>query len=157
MKKNLMLAMEILDSDLLPDPPVNAIKNPPFVVEGTWQIRKCKGCKKEITAGDKAYPHNMVLRRIGVVGYLNKVQNRWVQSEQNVHFHLNMQCLRKHDATMELRYITCNDEFFAGLERKQMEYLGKIGFLKPLARKKSESVGKQHTHKGRGMRGKAEN
>ena len=56
MKKNLMLAMEILDSDLVPDPPVNAIKNPPLVVEGTWQIRKCKGCKKEITAADKAYP-----------------------------------------------------------------------------------------------------
>ena len=73
MKRNLMLAMEILDSDLLPDPPVNAIKNPPFVVEATWQIRKCKGCKKEITAGDKAYPHNMVLRWIGVIGYLNKV------------------------------------------------------------------------------------
>ena len=156
MKKNLMRAMEILDCDLVPDPPVNAIKNPPLLVEGTWQIRKCRGCKREITAGDKAYPRNMVLRRSGIVGYLNKVLNKWVQSEQNVHFHMNMACVRKHDATMEVRYITCNDEFFIGLDQKQMEYLAGIGFLKPIARKKSESLGKQHTQKGRGRRGKAE-
>ena len=101
----------------------------------------------------------MVLRRSGVVGFLNKVLNKWVQSEQNVHFHMNMLCLRKHDATMELRYISCNDKFFAGLQRNQMEYLARIGFLKPLARKKSDSVGKQHTHRGKskGMRGKVEN
>ena len=88
--------MEILDCELVPNATINTIKNPPFVVEATWQMGKCRGCKKELTAEDKAYPHNIVLCRIGVVGYLNKVLNKWVQSEQNVHFHMDIACLCRH-------------------------------------------------------------
>ena len=138
LRKNCILAMEILDCDLVPDATINTIKNPPFVVEATWQMCKCRGCKKELTAEDKAYQDNMVLCRIGVIGYLNKVLNKYVQSEQNVHFHMDMACLCRHEATMEVHYITCNDEYFAGLDRAQMEYLASIGFLKPIDRKKCQ-------------------
>ena len=134
--KNCILAMEILDCNLVAEATINTIKNPPFIIEVMWQMHKCRGCKKEITDEDKAYPHSMVLRRIGVIGYLNKVLNKWVQSEQNVHFHMDVACLHRHEATMEACYITCSDEYFAGLDRAQMEYLMGIGFLKPIARKK---------------------
>ena len=65
--------------------------------------------------------HNMVFRRRGVVGYLNRVKNEWVESEQNIHFHLKMSCLRKNDATIEARYIATNDETFLWLDQQQME------------------------------------
>ena len=59
-----------------------------------------------------------------------------MDNEQNVHFHLDMRCIRKSDDTMEIRYISGNDETFAKLDRLQMEVLHANGFLKPLARKK---------------------
>ena len=130
-------AMEIMDCDLLPESGISIVKNPPSVYKADWNIRKCKGCKKEITAKDKEYPHNMVFRRIGLRGYMNRILNKWIEAEEPVHFHLNMACLRKHDPTMEKRYITTNDEFFIEMDNEQMGVLHNLGFLKPIARKKT--------------------
>ena len=59
-----------------------------------------------------------------------------MDNEQNVHFHLDMRCIRKSDATMEICNISGNNETFAQLDRLQMEVLHTNGFLKPLAHKK---------------------
>ena len=64
--------MEIIDSDLVPEAAISIVKNTPFIIKVEWNIRKCKGCKKEITKEEKAYPHNMVFRRIGLYGYMNR-------------------------------------------------------------------------------------
>ena len=61
-----------------------------------------------------------------------------MDSEQNIHFHLNMACVCKHDATIEKRHISCNDEVFCGLVKEEMVYLHEQGFLKPIAEKKME-------------------
>ena len=53
------------------------------------------------------------------MGYFNKIHNKWVDSEQNIHFHLNMSCVRKYDATMEKRHLSCNDEFFVVYQKKK--------------------------------------
>ena len=79
----------------------------------------------------------MVFRRIGLHGYMNKTLNKWIESEQPIHFHLKMACLQKHDPTMEMRYITTNDEFFIDMDDEQMAVLHGLGFLKPIARKKT--------------------
>ena len=55
-----IVIMEIMDCDLLPESAISLVKNSPFVVKAGWNIRKCKGCKKEITKEDKEYPHDMV-------------------------------------------------------------------------------------------------
>ena len=73
-----------------------------------------------------------------MVGYFNKLHNKWVDSEQNIYFHLNMSCVRKHDVTMEKQHLSCNDEFFCGLSKEEMVYLHDEGFLKPIAEKKME-------------------
>ena len=129
-------AMGIMDADLSPESKGNKIDNPPTVVRATEMIRRCRGCKGEIQPAEKAYPHHMVFRRRGFVGYLNRIRNEWVESEQNIHFHLKMACLRKNDATLEARYVSMNDETFLWLDGQQMEYLHALGFLKPIARKK---------------------
>ena len=129
-------AMTIMDCEVSPESKGNKIDNPPTIVRATEMIRRCRGCRGEIKPADKQYPHNMVFRRRGVVGYLNRVKNEWVESEQNIHFHMKLACLRKNDATIEGRYIATNDETFLWLDNKQMEWLHAPGFLKPIARKK---------------------
>ena len=129
--------MEVTDSELTTGQK-NHVDNPPMLVSSSWRIVKCRGCKQAITAQDKEFPHSFVIRRRGVVGYFNKIHNKWVDSEQNIHFHLNMSCVRKHDATMEKQHLSCNDEFFCGLSKEEMVYLHDEGFLKPIAEKKME-------------------
>ena len=57
--------------------------------------------------------------------------NKWVNMEQNVHFHLNLGCLKKNDAGMDGRFMTCKDEMFVRLDLKQMEILHAEGLLRP--------------------------
>ena len=137
LQRKLGLAMEVTDSELTTGRK-NRVDNPPMLVSSSWRIVKCRGCKQAITAQDKEFPHSFVIRRRGVVGYFNKIHNKWVDSEQNIHFLLNMSCVRKHDATMEKRHLSCNDEFFCGLSKEEMVYLHDEGFLKPIAEKKME-------------------
>ena len=129
-------AMMIMDCEVSPESKGNKIDNPPTIVRATEMIRCCRGCRGEIKPADKQYPHNMVFRRRGVVGYLNRVKNEWVESEQNIHFHMKLACLRKNDATIEGRYIATNDKTFLWLDNEQMEWLHAQGFLKPIACKK---------------------
>ena len=129
--------MEVTDSELTTGQK-NRVDNPPMLVSSSWRIVKCRGCKQAITAQDKEFPHSFVICRRGVVGYFNKIHNKWVDSEQNIHFHLNMSCVCKHDATMEKQHLSCNDEFFCGLSKEEMVYLHDEGFLKPIAEKKME-------------------
>ena len=137
LQEKLTMAMEVTDSELTTGRK-NKIENPPMVVHSSWRIAKCRGCKKAITQQDKDFPHSFVIRRRGVVGYFNKLHNKWVDSEQNIHFHLSMACVRKHDATIEKRHMTCNDELFCALSREEMVFLHSEGFLKPIAEKKME-------------------
>ena len=132
-----VVIMEITDSHLVPEAAISIVKNPPFIIKAEWNIRKCKGCKKEITKEEKVYPQNMVFQRIGLYGYMNRTINKWIENEQPIHFHLNMGCMRKHDPTMEMHYITTNDEFFIEMDEHQMSVLHGLGFLKPIAWKKT--------------------
>ena len=129
-------AMAIMDCEVSPESKGNKIDNPPTVVRATDMIRHCCGCRGDIKESDKEYPHNMVFRCCGVVGYLNRVKNEWVESEQNIHFHLKMSCLRKNDATIEVQYIATNDKTFLWLDQQQMEWLHVQGFLKAIVWKK---------------------
>ena len=129
-------AMTNMDCEVSPESKGNKIDNPPTIVRATDMIRRCHGCRGDIKASDKEYPHDMVFLWRGVVGYLNRVRNEWVESEQNIHFHLKMSCLRKNDGTMEARYIATNDETFLRLDQQQMEWLHAQGFLKAIACKK---------------------
>ena len=57
-------------------------------------ISVCKGCtKKKIEHEEITYPHNMVFQRCGIVGYYNKILNKFINGEANVHFHLKKSCL----------------------------------------------------------------
>ena len=137
LEDKLAMAMVVCDSELT-STRQNKIDNPPMLIYATWRITKCRGCKKSITDEDKASPHSFVLRRCGVVGYFNKLYNKWLDSEQNIHFHMNMDCVCKHDSTVEKCHVTCNDEVFCRLSEQEMVFLHANGYLKPIAEKKME-------------------
>ena len=133
--EKLALAMEITDSELTTGRQ-NKVDNPPMVIIADWHHTKCKGCRKAILPEDKQYPHNMVLRRRGVYGFISPKTKRWIDSECNIHFHLDIKCLRKNDTTMEIRYLSTNDEDFCKMDWANIEHLHSIGFLRPIAEKK---------------------
>ena len=137
LEDKLAMAMGVCDSELT-STRHNKIDNPPMLIYATWRITKCRGCKKSITDEDKVSPHSFVLRRHGVVGYFNKLHNKWLDSEQNIHFHMKMDCVRKHDSTVEKRHVACNDEVFCRLSEQEMAFLHANGYLKPIAEKKME-------------------
>ena len=68
--------------------------NPPVLIFTTgMNISRCAGCHLQITRQQQEYPHNMVFRKRGVVGYLNKKLDRYCNKETNIHFHLNRSCI----------------------------------------------------------------
>ena len=113
-----LLVMEVIDNEITPNVKMNKINNPPLIVMATPFIHKCKGCKGRITPEDKAYPLDMVFRRMGVRGYYITILNRFVNEDVPIHFHLNMKYLRKNDAMVETRYISGNNEAFITLDRE---------------------------------------
>ena len=89
-------------------------------------ISVCKGCtKKKMEHEEITYPNNMVFQRYRIVGYYNKILNKFINGEANVHFHLKKSCLWNADQTVELKDITMTDEVFAALSSEQMAVLKK--------------------------------
>ena len=101
LQAQVLWASEILDEEIVPDSQSNFMANPPLIVKATGMTRKYKGCGSPLTDEDKAYPHNMVFRRLAVGGYYNQKYNRYMNQESYIHYHLNMHCLRKYAAYRE--------------------------------------------------------
>ena len=129
-------ASEILDEEIVPDSQSNFMANPPLIVKATGLTRKCKGCGSPLTDEDKAYPHDMVFHRLVVGAYYNQKYNHYMNQQGYVHYHLNMRCLRKTDTTIEVGYISGNDEMLVWLDDVWVKTLKERGFLKPFTRKK---------------------
>ena len=110
-------------------------QNPPVVIiSDGLGIHVHKGCPSAIAKKDQKYPNNMVFRKKGVTGYHNKVLNKWIEQQgSNLHFHLNTECLRKHDQTFEVCDAYMNDDVWQTLLYKQMMVLKEVGILKPIA------------------------
>ena len=80
----------------------------------------------------------MVFRRRGIVGYYNKILNKFINGEVNVHFHLKKSCLRNADQTVEFKDITMTDEVFAALSSEQMEVLKNADILQYILTNKNK-------------------
>ena len=137
LEEKLIVAMEVTGSELITKRK-NKVDNPPVIIIASWRITQCKGCRKGISKEEKAYPHNLIIHHHGIYAYCNPKTKEWVNEEVNVHFHLDIKCLRKNDPSLKKRYFVCNDEDFIKLDRNQIEVLHDGGFLKPIAEKKME-------------------
>ena len=114
--------------------------NPPIVIlTNGLGISVCKGCtKKKIGHEEITYPHNMVFQRCRIVGYYNKILNKFINGEANVHFHLKKSCLQNADQTVEFKDITMTDEVFAALSSEQMAVLKNADILQYILTNKNK-------------------
>ena len=80
----------------------------------------------------------MVFQRHEIVGYYNKVLNKFINGEPNVHFHLKRSCLWNADETVEFQDITMTDEGFAALSSKQMAVLKDVDILQYILANKNK-------------------
>ena len=82
----------------------------------------------------------MVFRRRGILGYYNKVLNKFINGEYNVHFHLKKSCLRYADQSLEFKDITMTDEVFAALSLEQLGVLKDADILQYIIANKQKQV-----------------
>ena len=161
MKKKVLLACKILEmtkEELVKLKAQNGRRrkknqNPPVVIiSDGLGMHVCKVCPNATAKKDQKYTNNMVFRKKGVTGYHNKVLNKCTEQQgSNLHFHLNTECLRKHDQTFEVCNVYMNDEVWQSLLHEQMMVLKEVGILKPIAVAKvcgklPSSVQKWHMH-----------
>ena len=106
LEEKLALAMEITNSELITECR-NKVDNPLVIIIANWRVTQCKGCHKGISKEEKKYPHNLVVCCRGVVRYFNHKLHKWIDTEANVHFHLNMNCLMKKTTLPWRRGILC--------------------------------------------------
>ena len=105
--------------------------NPPLIViTDGMSIYICNGCDQAITPEQKIYPNNIVFQRKKVVGFYHRILNKYIHKLNNVHFHLDMQCLCKKDLSVQMRQFFMYDEVFVELSHKQLQVLNAKGFLK---------------------------
>lgn len=102
---------------------------PTIIFTDRLGIRVCRGCPRGITAEDQSPPSNMVFRRCSVMGYYNRVLNKYIEKPSNVHFHLDISCLRKADPTTEVKDIYMTDDVFQDLTEDHMRVLHEKGLL----------------------------
>ena len=101
-------------------------------------ISMCKGCGKKTTPQQQAPPRNMVFHRRGKTGCLNKLSNKWLEKEGNIHFHLNMECLqgRGGSITIDTRHLTTYDDVLNVMSEEHMHVLNDLDMLQPIVSKK---------------------
>ena len=137
MRKNIQLGYEISGvtrEDLMSVQQRHAtrkekLRKPLVIFTDGRGIHVCQGCPNPISKQEQKYPKNMVFRMKIDNTFLHKTTNRVMKKEQDAHFHLNMTCLRKKDASVEMRDIYMTDDTFQELTRENMEVLQKANIL----------------------------
>ena len=113
--------------------------NPPTLFfTDSLGISRCKGCGKKITPQQQAPPRNMVFCRRGRTGFLNKLTNKWIEKEGNVHFHINIECLRGRGGTItiDIRHLTTCDDVLNVMDEEHMQVLNELDMLHPIIAQK---------------------
>ena len=111
--------------------------NPPFVTFfGDKSKYKCISCGKYIFKKDFPHPTDLMFTLKAIRPYLNPHTLRWDQPEKQGFFHLSLNCLQKHDQTIEMRQATITDQMFMQLSQQQLQYLHNEGILEHITRNK---------------------
>ena len=80
----------------------------------------------------------MVFHRRGKTGFLNKLTNKWVEKKGNIHFYLNMECLRGRGGsiTIDTRHLTTYDNVLNVMSEEHMQVLNEMEMLHLIVSKK---------------------
>ena len=109
--------------------------NPPFVAFYERNRYKCIGCSKWVYKRDNPHPRDLLFTLKAIRSYINQHTQEWIHPEKNGFFHLSIECLQKHDWSIEMRIATVTDEVFMQLMQQQLEYLNNKGILRHITNK----------------------
>ena len=86
----------------------------------------------------QAPPRNMVFHRRGRTRFLNKLTNKWVGKEGNVHFHLNIDCPRGRGQSIaiDMRHLTTYDDVLNVMGEEHLQVLNELDMLHPIVAQK---------------------
>ena len=101
---------------------------------------KCLGCDRYIHKKDLPHPTDIIFSLKAIRPYLNRKTQEWNHPEKQGYFHLNIECLQKHDSTIEMRQATITDDMFMRLSQQQLQFLQNQGILEHVTRNKRATI-----------------
>ena len=113
--------------------------NPSCIVQNLVNVSVCQGCPKKIDLTVPA-PQDMFIRMKGIRPYKDKDTLMWVDQVKNIYFHLNLDCLKKSDPTLDISTVTMSDEMFYNITDQHLTHLGSLGILKHIISNKGKQV-----------------
>ena len=113
--------------------------NPPCIVHNLVNVSVCQGCPKKIDLTVPA-PQDMFIWMKGIRPYKDKDTLMWVDQVKNIYFHLNLDCLKKFDPTLDISTVTMSDEMFYNITDQHLTHLGSLGILKHIISNKGKQV-----------------
>ena len=77
----------------------------------------------------------------GIRPYKDKDTLMYVDRVANIYLHLNLECLKKFDPTLDISTVTMSDDMFMNISDQHLAHLGTLGLLKHLIANKGKQVG----------------
>lgn len=101
-------------------------------------VRRCFGCDNDITRANRVYPKDIFFQRKARRPRFAAKKGEWYTPREmsNTYYHINIDCLRAKDSSLEKRNISCSDEVWVALTEEQMEVLKRAQFLYCIAANK---------------------
>ena len=100
--------------------------NPPILMrfDKRYRVRWCRGnCNNSLDSSSQP-PQDMCFRRRGSTGFKDKRTNEWrIIEKGHRYYHINWQCVKDDDATVEKRMIYIGDEDFTSLTPAHFQIL----------------------------------
>ena len=105
-----------------------------------YNVRVCQGCKKHFEPNELKPPHDLVFKLKAVRPYKDPKTLIWHDRMGNAYFHLSVECLRKHNAVVDISQLTMQNDTFLGLNQQHMHYLQQKGLLSYLISNKEKET-----------------
>ena len=114
--------------------------NPPFVALYERKYYKCLGCDTWVVKKDNPYSCNLIFMLKAICPYVHLTTQEWIHPEGNGFFHLDINCVQKHDCTIEMHMATITDDVFMCLTQQQLEFLNAEGILCHITTNKEKTL-----------------
>ena len=104
--------------------------NPPMVtLFRSLTISTCKGCGGFIDRHNFPPGGDLALRLKAVKFFKNPRTGNSTQQDANAYFHMSLDCLGKHNSTLQARHLTMKYKDWIDLTHANLVYLNNLGFL----------------------------
>ena len=110
--------------------PVTDRPNPPVAIEMVGFIRKCCGCNSDFKKEEMLAAPDLIFKMLANRPYERiRGSGIWQDKEAYAYFHLDMNCLRRHNPVLRLRDCIIYENQWGRLNHAQEQQLENVGLL----------------------------